>query len=268
MKKYLLDKVIDVDTLYRAESDKALQIFEVGTDSTSKVTLKIAGSPCLEVVKTICPLAKVNTNLNGLLDLGKQFLIVPPDKTFRFEGASGSKLRLKGYIITLDPVEVVPSDLLARFTVQGKLFKSYVEGSYSSAAAATITAGQEERVFTFTCPSGERWKFAELYMGEVYTTADTIARTKLATRIYIDDFPYDIVETKSGHLGINSLAAPHPAREDVNATPFSLKFKPIELTPGRTLKVTWIHLGTADVTLAAGETLEARVKIVGVKEYL
>jgi len=267
MEKYVLDKVIPVDTLLRAETDKAFAISEVGTNSTTKATLSIANVPCLDLVNIIAPLRSINTNLNPLLCLGDQFLVVPPGKPFRVSGSSGSSMRLRGYMLIFAPGEVLPSPEAARFAVQGKEFKSYIEGTYSSAAAASIGEYEEFDVLTFTCPVGEEWVFKELYMGEVWTTADTIAREKLVTRIYIDDYPLDVVEREMAGLGLYGSAAPHPAREDINVTPFSLEQYPITLTSGRTLKVTCINIGAA-ATLAAGETLEARVKLVGIKKLL
>jgi len=267
MKQYLLDKVISEGTLYRSESDKALIIEKIGTNSSSKVTFSVAGSPVAEIINTFAPLTKVNTNLCGPFALGPNYIVVPQDKTFKFEGASGSYCRIIGRILEFEPDEALPSDYKTRYTEQGKRFISYQSGSYSSSAGASISAGQEETIMTFTCPTGERWTFNSIYMGEVYTTGGTIAREALATRIYVDDKPFDIVETESGPLGIYSAAAPYPPREDVNYEAFSLEAKPIVLEPGHTLKVTWINTGSA-ATLASDETLEARVLIVGVKEYL
>jgi len=267
MKKYFLDKTIAVDTLYRAENDKALIIEKVGTNSTSKATFSIAGSPVLDLIDKIAPIRTINTNMNPLLALGPQYLVVPPGKPFTFSGASGSELRLKGNILVFEPDEVLPSADKARFMEQPRIYKSYQSGTYSSAAAASIAAGQEETVLSFTVPVGEKWTFGELFMAETWTTADTIDREDLAIRIYVDDLPYDVVESEMGRLGLHGTAAPHPAREDVNMTPFSLADKPITLDPGKTLKVTCINIGAA-ATLTAGETWEARVTIVGIKEIL
>jgi len=162
---------------------------------------------------------------------------------------------------------VLPSLDKTRYAEQPRVFKSYQSGTYSSAAAASIAAGQEETVLSFTVPVGERWVFGELLMAETWTSANTIPRENLAVRIYVDDLPYDVVESAMGRLGLHGTAAPHPAREDVNMKPFSLAEKPIELTAGKTLKITCINIGAA-ATLTTGETWEARVTIVGVKEIL
>jgi len=267
MEKYFVDKVLPIGTLFRAESDKAYLIESLGTNSTTKLTVKIAGAPSLEIIDKLASLTKINTNLTGPLALGPCFLVVPPDKPILIEGESGKYGRIIGNIIQLEPGEVIPPDLAARFTEQPRKYISYQAGTYSSAAAASIAEYQEENVLTFTCPAGEKWLFNSIYMGEVWTTADTIKRELLVTRIYVDDKPLDIVEKKMGPLGIYSSAAPHPPREDLNFVPFTLEEKPIELTPGRTLRITWINVGAA-ATLTTGETLEARVKLLGVKEYI
>jgi len=267
MKKYFLDKTIAEGTDYRAETDKAFIIEEVGTNSGTKATLFVAGSPVLDIFDDIAPLRTINTNMNPLLKLGAQYVVVPAGKPFKFTGASGTFMRIKGNILVFEPDEVLPSADKARFMEQPRVFKSYQSGTYSSAAAASIAAGQEETILSWTVPAAEKWTFGELLMAETWTTADTIDREDLAVRIYIDDLPYDVVEAEMGRLGLHGTAAPHPAAEGKNMIPFSLAEKPIVLTEGRTLKITCINIGAA-ATLTTGETWEGRATVVGIKEIL
>jgi len=268
MEKYFLDKTISVDKSYRTETDKAYVVFKVGTNSTSKATLTVAGSPVLETIDITGNLRPINTNLTGPLPLGAQFVVIPPAKPFSFSGSSGSYMRLVGEIIELAPGEVLPTDLLSRFTEQPRVFRSYLTGTYSSAAAASIAENAEFDVIpTASVPVGEKWTFDSLYMGEVWTTADTIARELLTSRIYVNGKPLDIIEKDMGPLGIYGSAAPHPPRETVNEKAFTFEDKPLILEPGNDYRVTCINTGAA-ATLGAGETLEARVKWVFVKELL
>jgi len=267
MKELLLDKIFDVGTTYRAEENKAYVIEAIGTNSTTKLTVKVAGAPCCEIVDVIAPLVPTSSNILPAFKLGTCFIVVPPNYSFSFEGESGKRVRCVGKILILEPDEVLPAHYKARFEEQSKKFISYQEGTYSSAAAASIAEKQQENILTWTVPAGERWVFNTLYEGEVWTTADTIDRELLVTRIYVDDAPKDIIEWEMGRLGIASLAAPHPPRDAVSQAIFSFEEKPMELGPGRTLRITWINTGPA-ATLAAGETLEARVKIVGINELI
>jgi len=265
-KKYLLDKRINVDTVYRAEPDKYYVIKEVGTNSTTKATVYIADAPVLELLDKQSPLFKVNTNLNGLLDLENLYLVLPPDKTLRFTGSSGSYMRIKGEIGQLEPGEVLPAAFMARYTEQAKIGKRYQAASYSFAVNATVAAGAETTVLTFTCPAGEEWEFKELYMAEQIDT-DGAVDDRFHSRIYIEDKPYDIVDTAMGPLGIVSGSAPYPAREARNFRPFTLKDWPIKLTVGKTLKITMINTGAA-YTPATGYAVEYFVHLVGIKKIL
>lgn len=268
MKKYILDKVLESGVLYRAESDKAYVINYVGTNSTTRAKLSVADAPCLEIVDVIAPLTTTNANLCGPMALGDCYIVVPPTKTIKFEGSAGSYMRIIGNIIELEPGETLPPELLSRYSAQSKKYLSYLEGSYSSAAAAAISANAEYDVIpTASVPVGERWTFASYYMGEVWTTAGSIPREQLATRIYINGKPLDIVEATMGKLGIYSTAAPHPPRADLNYDVFTFEEKPIVLEAGKDYRVTCVNNGPTK-TLAAGETLEARVKWVFVKEQL
>lgn len=262
-----LDNTIEVGVLYRAETDKAYIVEEIGTNSTTLAVLRVDGAPVAEIDVTVGNLAPVAANLTGPIDLKPCFVVIPPGKTFDFTGATGSYMRLVGKIIILGPGEVLPAHYLARYTEQARKFVDYLAASFTSGAAISVPAQAEFTVLTFTCPVGERWQLNKRYCGEVWTTAATIPRERLATRIYIDDKPLGIVETVMGKLGIYGTAAPLPPRTDLNVKPFSLEEFPIILTPGRTLRITAVNNGPA-VTLASGETLRAEVEIVGIKEYI
>jgi len=268
MKKYVLDKTIPEDTEFRAETDKAFIIEEVGTTSTAKATLVVAGSPVLELRDWIAHTRQYTDNMNPLLKLGAQYIVIPQGKPFKFTGSTGSFMRIKGNILVFEPDEVLPTADKARFMEQPRIFKSYKETTYSSAAAATISKRSVVHTWTETVPAGEKWTLAELLMAESWTTADTIKREALAFRIYVDDLPYDVVEWEMGKLGIFGTAAPCPAKTGTSVRIFTLEDKPIELTAGRTIKIEFWHIGDTDVTLAAGETLECRGAFVFIKEIL
>lgn len=277
MKRYLLDKIIDVDTTYTAEMDKAYVIQAVGTDSSTKATLKVAGAPVLEIVEDIAPIAPKMTNLNGLLELGDLYVVVPPSKKFSFTGASGSKMRIKGYILELGPGEALPAGLLARYTEQSKKFISYLSGSQTTSEGNTVSAGTETTVIEQTIGAGEKWVFNHRYQAEGRLD-DLTNVSRFYSRIYLNDDPFDILDTDMGNKGIAGQAAPNPPRDvtttttdieaqEVEKKAFSLKDNPIEAGPGDIIKVTMLNNGS-DYTVPTGKTLYQIVHIVGVKEYI
>jgi len=277
MKRYLLDKIIDVDTEYTAEMDKAYVIHAIGTDSSSKATLYVAGAPCAEVVEPIAPLAPDLTNANELLDLGDLYVVVPPSKQLKFTGASGSKMRIKGYIIELEPGEALPAGLLARYTEQSKKFITYFSGSDTTAEGNTVSADTETTLIEQTIGAGEKYILKDRYQAEGRLD-DLTHISRFYSRIYVNDNPLDILDTDMGKKGIAGTGAPNPPRfvtttttdieaQEVAKKPFSLKDVPIELNPGDILKVTMINNGD-DYTVPTGKTLYQIAHIVAVKEYI
>ena len=266
MKKYFLDKTIAVGTLYRAETDKAYVIKAIGTDSATKATLSVAGVPVAEIYSEMAPLYPTSGNLNGPINLGKLFIVIPPTKTFSFTGAAGSSMRLIGELIELEPGEVLPSDLLSRFTEQGRKFISYLTGSVTTAAGGTITAGTETDIIVTTVPVAERFILNRLYMAEGRLD-DYTPVPRFYSRIYVDGKPLDNVEATMGPLGIAGSSAPHPARIAVNTKPFSFEEKPLVLDAGKDLRITMINTG-ADYTVPTGRTLYRIVTVAIERELL
>ena len=277
MKTYKLDKTITVDTDFTAEMDKGYVIDEVGTSSTDPAILSVAGAPCLEIVKDLAPAFAEVKNLNPLLPLGELNVIVPPSKKLRFSGSSGSEMRLKGKIIELDPGEVLPAGLLARYTEQAKKFISYKSGVVTVAAAAVWAAGTESKIIDFTCLAGEKWLFADRYQAEA--RLDNLVEVPSGySQIRINDDPLDILDTAMGKKGIAGSGAPNPPRDvDTTTTDIvavlvdkvaaTLEDMKLDLRPGVNLKVYLINTG-ADYTVPTGKTLNLIVHLVGVKEYI
>lgn len=277
MKIYKLDKTIEVDKEYVAEMDKAYLIEEIGTSSTSKASLIVAGAPCVEIVQDIAPLYPEVKNLNSLLKLDKLFIVIPPSKRFRFSGSPGSEMRLKGKIIELEPGEALPAEYLARYTEQSKKYISYQYGSVSAAAGTVISAGAETKIIDFTCPAGEKWVFNSRYQAEGRLD-DLTNVNQFYFQIRINDDPLDILSADMGKKGIAGASSPNPPRDlsslttDIQAqlvekTAFTFEDMPIELTPGRNLKVIGINTG-GDYTVPTGKTLHQIVHLVGIKEQL
>jgi len=262
MKIYKLNKLIDVDTLYRAETDKAYIIRAVGTDSSSKATFKVAGVPCLEVVSDIAPLEKTSSNLYGPLNLGNYYIVIPQSKTFKFEGASGSKMRIIGEIIELGPNESLPSEYLKRYAEQGKRYLSYVSGSFEKGTDTAWPADEENTVLTYTTPVKERYIFNNILGATVSNVSGGLSRGQFAIRLYVDDKPYDISESIMGKPGIEVIGCHLPPTESTTFEPYTLKDRFIDLTEGKTLKVTAVNISGSSITPDAGTSLTVKTILV------
>ena len=277
MKTYKLDKTIAVDTDYTAEMDKGYVIKKVGTSSADIATLSVAGAPCLEIVKDLAPAFAEEKNLNPLLDLGDNYVVVPPQKKLRFSGSADSEIRLQGSIIELEPGEFLPAGLLARHSEQAVKFISYKSGVVTVAATAVWTAKTESKIIDFTCPAGEKWLFANRYQAEARLD-DLVEVAGGYSQIRINDNPLDILDTAFGKKGIAGSAAPNPPRAlstkttdievvSVNKVPATLEDMKLDLRPGVNLKVYLINTG-ADYTVPTGKTLNLIVHLVGERQYI
>ncbi len=262
MKTYRLDKEIVVGTTYYTEADKALVIKEAGTDDTSKITLRVAGVPCLELTQDIAPLVATSSNMNGLLNLEDLYVVVPPDTTFDVDGTSSKKMRIRGFILDLAGQEPLPAAYLTRFKEQGKKFFSYI--SKNLTYDTTVPADGEVTCYEFTCPTGEKWRFDNLMMAEVLD--DTTLKEQFNVRLYLQDTPFDNLVSSKLVLGMETKAFPYPPNTTDGIVPGTLKETPIDVLPGETLKITFINTGSSFTK--SGTHAYYKVLLVGKKEYL
>jgi len=230
--------------------------------------IKVAGAPCAELLAEATPKYKVASNLNGPEDLGDLYVVVPPGKPLEIEGEAGKDLRAIGTIQILAPGEVLPAGLSARADEQAKKFLSYQRGTYSHGTDTAWAAGDEREVLTFTCPQGEKWLFNRFFGATVANVAGGLKQAQFGIRIYLDDLPFDLIETVMGRKGIDCISCHLPAKEDVNVQPFTLADFPIELMPGRTLKVTCINVSGAAISPTTGASLDVVIHLKGRKEYI
>jgi len=268
MQQYKLNKVFDVDTIYRAETDKAYFIQAIGTNSTTKAVVKVAGAPVAEILDEIAPKEKINTNLLGPVNLGPVSIVVPPNKTFEFSGSSGSELRAIGKILVLEPGEVLPGDLVDRYKAQATHYITYIRGTYSHGTDVAWAADDENGVVDFTVPVKEKYTLNKFFGGTVANVSPSLAQKQFALRIYIEDKPYDIVETAMGKLGIEIFGCHLPPKEDVNFVPFTLEELPIVLEEGKNLKVKCINISGASISPTTGASLDVTVNMFAIKEIL
>jgi hypothetical protein len=261
MKSFPLDKRLATNTDYYTESDTALIIQEIGTDDTAKNTAKVEGVPCAEIITAIGALLQNASNRLPLFNLGDLFIVVPPDKTYRFNGTASKYVRVKGTILRFAPGESLPASFVARYTEQGKKFYSYQAGALTS--SASIAAGSATDLISFTCPTGEKWTFNNLLMAEA-----TVASSKnygFAIRLLLQDEPFDNLINSKTLLGLDQYACPYPPDDTDGANVGTLKDKPITVNPGQVLKVQAVNITSGALQI---DDTTSKALIVGVKEYL
>ena len=268
-KTYPLDKTFPTGASYRAESDKAYIIRKVGTTSDTKASLKVAGGLCLEIISTVAPTQVKAANRWPLLDLGDNYIVVPPNKTLEIIGESAKFVRVKGEILEMGPGELLPAEHLTRYDRQTKKYVSYETATWTSAAAAAIPKGNVHTMIDRDTPAAERHTFQSRCMGYSYCSAypSGVYLEELGTRIYVQGAPLDNLDDGMGFRGISSVAAPHPPKDADGAEGFSLKERPIVLEPGRHFTIEAWNANAA-FTLATGETFTCNVTIVKEIELL
>jgi hypothetical protein len=255
MERFKLDKVLDTGTLYRAERDKAYVIKAAGTNVTDKVTLSVSGIPSLEIRNELASIDITSANVSGLLDLKDNFVVVPPDKVFRFDSPVAGKVRIKGEIIELSPGETLPTDLMSRFTAQGRKFYTF---NYATLSIGTsFSSGDERTVLNITTPVKEQLTFNHRIGFDIdnLPAANNIPG-QIGIRFFLDDKPLDIVETAMGDLGIDIWGNRLPPTLTNNFEVGSLADRPIVLTEGRNLKVKFVNVG-ASITSSSAMVLKA-----------
>jgi hypothetical protein len=271
MKTYPLDKVLDTGTDYTMEGKRGYVIKKVATDSTTRGVLKVEGAPVLEVVKDICPLYPTLTNINPALDLGEYYVVVEPNEKLRFEGSSGSKIRIIGEIFELETGEAVPGALHLRHDEQAGKYLTYFSGDVTADAETTVDSKTE--VFPIDIEIGAGRKYVLLGGYQAEARLDNLVNVPgFYSRVYINDDPQDILSRTAGPYGIDGRSAPNPPRlSDASADPgpavdvekamYKLVLEKMELIPGDKFKIGIINEGE-DYTVPTGRTLSRVAHVI------
>lgn len=262
MESYKLDKVLDTETQYTTEADTALIVNSIGSGTIKMTTAKVNGVPCCEFNKNMGPIETNDTNRLPLFDLKKNYIVIPPDKTFEFAGVSGESVEIKGYILKLGPNEALPAGHTARYGNQGNKFVSYQQGA--EASDQTLASEGAATILSFTCPTGEKWTFNSLFMAKLMHQTGPAIDYGLTSRISVEDKPYDNLINSKVDLGIHQHGTPYPPNDTDGVQVFSFEDRPIELEGGDTLKIEAYNTTGSSIALDA----ESKALIVGVKEYV
>lgn len=261
MKSFLLDKRLKTNTDYYTEADTAFIITEIGTDDTARVTAKVEGVPCCEIITDIAALNVTVNNRLSLFSLGDLQIVIPQDKTFRFSGTAAKWVRIKGHILRFAPGEALPASYVARYNEQGKKYWDYQAAAL--ATSASIAAGSASDLLTFTCPTGEKWVFNNLLMVAAIVT--TAPEYWFGIRLLLQDEPFDNLINSKALLGLTQYATPYPPEDTYGAEGTSLKDRPIEVKPGQILKIQAINTSASAIVIKKDDS---KALLVGVKEYL
>jgi hypothetical protein len=201
------------------------------------------------------------SNRLPLFNLGDLYIVVPPDKTYRFDGTASYYVRIKGTILRFGPGESLPAGYVARYNEQGKKFWSYQADALDS--SASIAAGSATDLISFTCPTGEKWLFNNLLMAEA--TVSAAKNYGFAIRLLLQDEPFDNLINSKTLLGLDQYACPYPPDDTDGNHVCTLKDKPIAVNPGQVLKVQAVNITSGALTI---DETTSKALIVGVREYL
>lgn len=264
----MLDKVIDVDAAYRAESDKAYVVRKAGTSSTTEAILKVGGIDSLKLVDKIAAIMATHLSLFPAVDLGDLFVVIPPDKEFSFTGSAGSKMRLSGQILELSPGEVLSTTLLARYGEQGRRYLRYETGSFSKGTDTDWPADEENEVWKLTSPAGERHTLKRILYADIANLSAAHGPGDWALRLYRQDAPLDILDTTMGDPGIDLWNLEYIYDTTEYHGPFSIADMPQVLEPGRKLSVNARNVSGASKSPGAGTSITVTLILLDEIELL
>jgi len=246
---YKLDKIFVQGTNYQMPNDRFYVIKKLGTDQATATKLVIDGVETGEISNLVAPLYATSSKLLGPLDLGNLFYVVPPNKTFFVDGASGAKMRCVGLIGVLAPGEDLPSQYASRFTEQGSHYLMWDQGSKSYASDYTWSDGEEIEIYSLTPKTIETYIFNNIV--QVETGVSGLAAGQAALRVYIDGKVLDILTTEPGKKGIDAFFIPRPPKYDGVREPFTFADWPLRIDGDHTIQLKLINVSGGNLTVAA-----------------
>jgi hypothetical protein len=250
---YFLKKILKTNTTYIMEKDRYYVIKKAGTDSSSPVTIKVDGVPVLTIYNTIAPIARTGSNELGPIDLGENFIVVPPERQIYCESSASANVYIEGDLVVLSPGEAIPTEHLTRYNSHVNRKIAYV--SLSATVGASWTAGQEVKVGDINPPTIEDWVFDSFAGASVANLSTSLTYGQVTIKLYYDGKPLDLLLTQAGPRGIEVLKMPLPPSNTTEKEPFTFKDKPIAVVGGHTLTVSAINVSGAALSAASGTNI-------------
>jgi hypothetical protein len=257
-----LDKILASGTEYITDKREVLVIKKVGTDSTSIGTISIDRKPTTQVYSITSPLNKTTSNFTGLFDLGDLYNVVPPETKILFTGSSGSKLRIVGYKMMLDPGEAVEAGLLGRFNAQSKSYYVILESSFSKGVGTAWPADEENTVLTLTPKTIEEYMLNSYVMASISNVSGGVSPGDWAIRFFLDNIALEYVYGTSIKPGIDILSMPRPPAGTTELTPFTLADFPIDVVGDHTLHIRAANTSGASKSPTTGTSITVTVTAV------
>ncbi len=246
---YKLDKIFVQGTTYEMPADRFYVIKKIGTDQATATKLVIAGVETGEISNLVAPLYSTSSKLLPPLDLGDLYYVVPPNKKFYVDGASGAKMRCVGLIGVLAPGEGLPSQYASRFTEQGKHYLVWDQGSKLYSSDYTWSDGEEIEIYSLTPKTIEKYILNNIC--QVETGVSSLASGQAALRVYLDGKVLDTLTTDPGKKGLDAFFMPRPPVYNGVRVPFTFKDWPITIEGDHTLELKLVNVSGSNLTVAA-----------------
>jgi len=246
MKVYELDKLVAMNTEYTMERYRAYIIEAWGTDDTAEVTAKIDAKTVGKILTELAPLRKNTANFCGPLPLGPLFLVVPPDKTYKFEGTAAKFVHILGKILELAVGEVLPGEYLSRFANQHNEYVTCLEGT-DVGTGTSLADAAEVTLKSLTPTTIEQYLFnSRMLVDQVAAGSPAEAEGNLGVRAYLDGAPLDHILSATGRRGWDRMSMEIPNTTDNKSLdPFSLEDDPILLPGDKTLDIKAMNVSGA-----------------------
>jgi len=255
MKTYKLDKVVTMNTEFTMETYRAYVIEKWGTDDTAAVTARVDAKKVGEILTELAPLRMTTANWCGPLPLKEKPIVIPPDKTYKFEGTAGSFVRIVGKLIELAVGEALPADLTTRFGQQHNEYYTCLEGSDVGTGTGWAD-GAEVTLYTLTPKTNEIYLFDHrTLVDQVAAGSPAEAEGNVGVRWYLDGAPFDHILAATGRRGFSRFDMEIPNTTDNKGFyPFTLEPYPIKIPGDKTLDVNAMNVsgttlfGTTEAT--------------------
>ncbi|MEM2196607.1 MAG: hypothetical protein QXI11_01960 [Thermoproteota archaeon] len=254
-----LDKTIVQGVEVKTDEREVWIIRKLGTNSTTIGTLKIDRKPTTQISQIVAPLHKTSSNFMGPIDLGSLYNVVLPQTYVGWDGASGSKLRVIGSKMILDPGETVEAGLKTRYEAQFKDYLVTIEGVYSHGTDTAWPADLDREVIGLTPKTTEEYYFNNVIMASVANVSGGVSEGDWAIWPWLAGSPLEYIYGLNIKKGIDVLSMPRPPAETTNLTPFTLADYPIIVLGDQTLSIRAINTSGTTKSPTTGTSITVTV---------